>query len=110
MLNNHPIFNSLRKKLGVRYRVYFTNLRELGEWLAARSYTPVAEKYWDSPTYMEWTKGDPGDGKLLKIAKTLFDKSNKLKVMTPEEWNDGNILLGDYPVPESISEKDDIPF
>jgi hypothetical protein len=59
---------------------------------------------------MEWTRGDPGDGKILKITKALFDKNNKLKVITPKEWKEDSILLEDYPFPESTSEPEDIPF
>ena len=88
LLSYHPIFDEIRGKIGVPYRVFFTNKDELVALLKARQYREVDPDEWDEDTsesHEEWFKrGEPGH--LLKVAFEVFDESGKLKVFTPDEW------------------------
>lgn len=108
LLSNHPIFGHLRKLLDVRYRVYFTNVSELGDWVRARSYRAVDPDEWDEPDYIEWLnkKDDPQNWRLLKVSKSLFDDQDRLKPMNPSTWSDKLIALVNLPQ----SDNDEIPF
>lgn len=102
---NHPLFEQLRKKLLVQYRVYFINISEMKAWLGVRSCTNFSE---DDDYYIwVWQKREKEE-KELKISKQLFEENGRLKVLTPGEWNDDYLQLNDtYYVPPK---DEDIPF
>lgn len=88
-LADHPIFASLRKAIGNKYRIFFTDLTELDQWaLGARSLHPVQEDHWDESEFREWFKRDKDKngvefGHLLKIKNNLFDTNGRLKPVSP---------------------------
>ena len=95
---NHPVFAALGKLLSNRYRLYFTNLAELDQWLnSARSYDKVDDEHADLGTH-EWIrehslkKGDK-EFHILNVSKDLFDAEGKLKPMTQASWSDTLLSL-----------------
>lgn len=108
ILSNHPIFNHLRKLLDVKYRVYFTNINELSDWVKARSFRQVEEEGWDDSNFMEWInkKDDPTNWKLLKVKVSLFDEQKRLKPMNPSNWDEKCVSIVN--LPQKFD--DDIPF
>ena len=109
LLNNHPIFNAIQKAIDVPYRVFFTNKNELYALLKARKYSPLDPEEWDEETahtHEEWVRsGNPNH--LLKIANSVFDDNDKLRVFTPDKWEEGWITDYEY---GSSSESEDLPF
>lgn len=111
---NHPIFEQLKQLFKNRYRIYFSNLVELNQWLfAARGLKPVPEGVWDDANYREWVKTNTEEGgnetqTILKIKKSAFDEKDRLISCTADEWNPSwvtqevNVL--------SLDEEDEIPF
>ena len=112
---NHPIFNQLKSILKNKYRIYFSNLIELNEWLsAARSFKPVIEGMWDEANCREWVKSEKNDDgstvqSLLKIKVSVFDDKNRLKPYATDDWNSDWVKFEKRLLP-SESESDDIPF
>ncbi len=94
-LINHPIFSQLRRLLKVKYRVFFVNKNEMGNWLRARSYRPVDNDNWDSPDYEEWILDDQNDDNiyLLKIRECLFETDGQLKIISPTEFDEDMVKL-----------------
>lgn len=117
---NHPVFAQLRKLLGVKYRVFFTNKAEFVTWIRERGYSNVKPTSWDDSEVEEWIRERSTPSKLLKIAwKKVFDGSDNLIIYTPQQWDESWITLNDYwPIPDIPPEEvepvpitdDDIPF
>lgn len=107
LMMNHPAFAQLQRLLSVKYRVFFTNHIELEHWLKARSFRQVAETNWDESNVEEWiNKSEKNNHQLLKLDSGLFAEDGRLRIITPEEWNEHMIQLSDFkPV-----EDEDIPF
>lgn len=110
LLSSHPLLLRLRKLLNVQYRVYFVNRKEMNAWLAARSCEAVPPEEWDNPDYMEWIWKGVEPRKILKVKDDLFEEDGKLRVLTPDEWNDKFASLSDFPTkPEEVT-SEEIPF
>jgi hypothetical protein len=115
LLSSHPAFKRLGALLKVRYRIFFTNREELTLWLKARTYEPVEESAWDDPQFEEWVniRKEERTQYLLKVSRKVFDKNGKLKIYTPQEWDDNWIRLESHPIPSedapAVSDED-IPF
>jgi hypothetical protein len=114
---NHPAFEDLRQKLKNRYRIYFTNLEELDEWLVA------AKSFEEDPfvlddDFREWVRQIPYQGKIetqtLMVNKSIFDENGRLLPMTAGNWKDEWIQVkrSIRKMPENTKTKDDddIPF
>jgi hypothetical protein len=102
LLSNHPVFDQLRKITNTPYRVYFQNFNEMEVWLKARQYLREDDDFFRN-------ENDPfsftDKNQRIKIGREIFDDDLKLKVFTPENWNDEYIII------ETISEfNDNIPF
>lgn len=118
LLANHPAFEQLRSIFRVKYRIYFTNIKELSAWLtSARHYSEVAEENWDTPDFIEWVKfnelKDPTlqEQNLLKINKEIFDTDDSLKTITAAKWQTSWIRLETAKVARTTPSIDgDIPF
>lgn len=112
---NHPIFNQLKNLLKNKYRIYFSNLLELNEWLsAARSLKPVTEEGWDDVDYREWVKNEINDDgtklqRLLKINTAVFDDKNRLKPYTVDDWDIGWVKY-EQSVVTTEADSDALPF
>ena len=107
LLSYHPIFDEIRGKIAVPYRVFFTNKEELIAFLKARQYIKVNRSAWDedtSETHEEWYKGGES-GHLLKIAFEVFDENGKLKVFTPDEWKSEWVIAREIQENEESSDQ-----
>lgn len=113
LTSNHPLFSELRSVLNIKYRVFFTTVSELGDWLAgSRSMRPVNPDEWDSPEYMEWMRWDDLDSerrkrKLLKVWRGLFDAEEKLMPLKDGVVVSDSVMYSEDVFPEI---DDDIPF
>lgn len=110
---NHPIFDQLKQELKNKYRIYFSNVTELNQWLlAAKGYKPVPDGAWDDVEYREWVRTETGDGAevqhLLKIRKSVFDEKDRLVSYTADEWKQAWVRLEQNVLPADDTE--DIPF
>jgi hypothetical protein len=66
------------------------------EYLSARNWQSIPPEEWDDPDYGEWMLRVKDVKYLLKIANVIFDDSEKLRVFTPDEWNDDWISSSRY--------------
>jgi hypothetical protein len=113
LFNNHPIFQALKDAVNNRYRVYFTTLDELGDWIrAARGLKRTEEFLEDRTDFYEWTKIEKTKAgeeiTVLYVKKGLFDEDGRLKAMLPAQWNkDWVDLVMKTP---STDADDNIPF
>jgi len=96
LLANHPAFHELQSKLTIPYRIFFCNITELNELLKARFFKPVPPEAWDSPDSHEWINSKTSPDQLLKISSSIFDEEYKLKIITPDQWNESLIQIMDY--------------
>jgi hypothetical protein len=90
---NHPLFEHLRQTLNNKYRLYFTSLTELQDWLgAARNYLRVQDLDEDYDDYYEWRRTfqlrDKLETRALYIKKSLFTPTGELRPMAPAGWED----------------------
>ena len=110
---NHPLFDALKKPFKNRYRIYFSNLPELNDWLAfSKSMTRVPEPDWNDPKMMEWSrvvsmKGGQKEQQILSVSTELFRPDGTLKAMSPAQWRPEMIAFRANPLKK---EEDDIPF
>jgi len=102
---SHPIFGEIKKLLQVQYRVFFTNLTELTQWLSARGFkediVPVENEFY------EWS--NEKEKRRFLVHEDVFEESGRLRTITPEEWKKGLVQvekISDPPPPEG----DDVPF
>jgi hypothetical protein len=98
IIQNHPLFSVLKRKLNIPYRVFFTNTQEMAQWLkGARQMNPVDEDNWDDKWVREYVhERDRRSGKeewLLKIPNNLFDDFGNLKPMLPGDWDDKRVNM-----------------
>jgi hypothetical protein len=122
IIQNHPLFSVLRTKLYIRYRVFFTNIKEMEEWLrGSRGIKLVGQDQWDDKSIREYLhERDRNPGKelwLIKIPNDLFDDFGNLKPMLPGDWDDKRVTYAkhaDMPPPASAAAgsllDDEIPF
>ncbi|ENP8343843.1 DUF4062 domain-containing protein [Vibrio harveyi] len=90
LLNNHPAFEELRKKISLGHRVFFQNIKELRELLETYGYTDCS--FFDDDD-IDYVKG----GIHLIISEAIFDEQQNLKIFTPENWKDEYISIKDSP-------------
>ncbi|WP_343637803.1 DUF4062 domain-containing protein [Roseateles sp.] len=88
---SHPIFEDLRKKLRNKYRIYFSNVAEMKEWLeAAKSFEE--ELFSMETEYYEFVKEYPVRNRVeiqtLLISRQLFEDDGRLIPRAPGDWND----------------------
>jgi hypothetical protein len=97
------------------YRLYFTNRKEMGQYLSARGWKEVEEPELDDPDHQEGMLSlRPRDEafELIKIHRAIFDGNGRLKIFTGDEWQPSWITLEQRPYAdfEASSADDDIPF
>jgi hypothetical protein len=114
---NHPVFEALYSVLRNRYRIYFTTLTELHDWLAiAKSFRK--DEFEVDPDYYEWTRDlkipNKPEVQTLYVAKKLFGEDGRLLPMLPASWNSDWVKLEKIAKKVSAADKaaadDDIPF
>jgi hypothetical protein len=115
---NHPIFAQLKKLLAVPYRVFFTNRKELNEWLRVRLFEEVDREQWDVPGVWEWMRNSK-DGKfyeLLMIRDKVFTDDGELVIYTAQQWDDEWVSISkrernvEEPTLSRGITDDDVPF
>lgn len=98
---NHPVFNAVKNAIGTNIRLYFTNEEELSTLMNAFRYHldfSNADRF-----YFNWIHQD---GKMIKIAKTIFSDDSKLKPIDVNEWNKNYV----QEIMKSSDLDDDLPF
>ena len=109
LLSNHPIFEDIRGKINVPHRIFFSNKKELTPLLTAWGYKRFEPNDWDSDSYEEWIYDRGETNRVLKISLNVFDENGKLKIFTPDEW-DNDWVISYEPEPPPYGPDDDLPF
>ncbi|MEC5206437.1 hypothetical protein QF022_001393 [Vogesella perlucida] len=91
LLSNHPAFESLRQKTGVKFRIFFQSLSELRALMLHLGYEEgffIIED-WAKEGYYSWQKNSI---EIIHIAESLFDSDDRLKIYSPIEWVENWII------------------
>ncbi|MBI5040812.1 MAG: DUF4062 domain-containing protein, partial [Gammaproteobacteria bacterium] len=107
LLSSHPAFAAIKSAAKIPYRVVFHSLDELNELLTARTFSLDEDPFGRSGEYHDWDNKKAGYG--IRVRSNIFDKDGRLKIITPEEWDEAWIStysLKSQPGPFD----DDIPF
>ncbi|HQQ62677.1 MAG TPA: DUF4062 domain-containing protein [Pseudomonadales bacterium] len=115
---NHPLFVALKDVLKNTYRIYFTSIGELDDWLStAKLYTKVDKELEDYSEYFEWERvlemRHATERRTVYIAKTLFTEKGDLIAMSPANWDNSLVRFDIRPLQKSKDLSvfdDDIPF
>ena len=107
LLANHPAFRQFAKLTDTTYRVFFSNRKELNDWLKARSYKKVSEHECDEGSVVEWMK--KGEDYIV-LKEDIFDEDGKLKPYSDGDWNDEWLEIVPFPSEESEVDEEEIPF
>jgi hypothetical protein len=97
---NHPAFSAIKKALKIPFRVVFVDLRELQALLRARQF--IEDKNPIHSDVYEWDNHEQRD--CLQVNKCIFELDGRLKIFTPQDWDDTWIRVYD---PYG---KEEIPF
>lgn len=114
---NHPLFEALLSALRNRYRIYFTTLTELNDWLSVAK-TFKKDEFEVDPDYYEWFREIKFTTKpeiqTLYVSKKLFAEDGRLLPMLPASWNSDWVKLEKVAKKTAPAAKptddDDIPF
>lgn len=118
---NHPIFSKLRELTKNKYRLYFSNISELDDWLSnARSYEMVKDNDAKDDREYIWMKqvknvsrpsSEQHTYQILSIAKSTFDDKGNLKPILQSDWKTDWIMLQTTDErPSRFPDDDDIPW
>ena len=77
--------------------------------LTAWGYHSVEPAKWDDESHEEWINDRLDPNRLLKIAVNVFDDDGKLRIFTPDEWEDNWVTCEIFPPQQEIGD-DDLPF
>ncbi len=91
------------------HRIFFSNKKELTPLLTAWGYKRFEPNDWDSDSYEEWIYDRGETNRVLKISLNVFDENGKLKIFTPDEW-DNDWVISYEPEPPPYVPDDDLPF
>lgn len=106
LLSTHPAFASIKKVTQIPYRVVFYTFDELNTLLTARLFAFDENPFDEERSYYEWNHAKLGYG--IRVAMSIFDDSGKLKVITPQEWDDS--WIEKVVVQDDAFSDDNIPF
>lgn len=107
LLANHPAFRRFAELTRTPYRVFFSNEKELDDWLDARLYKRIGPDNLDVGSIAEWTNSASNkDVKFITLKETIFDEDGKLKPYSVENWDDEWLEQAIY----SVDESEPIPF
>jgi len=104
LLSSHPAFAAIKKAGKIPYRVVFHSVEELDALLGARSFVKDDMPFDDEVFEWDNVKAEYG----IRVSKTIFDEDGKLKILTPEEWNEE--WVGTYPCSRPKDLDSEIPF
>lgn len=93
LLSSHPAFATIKTAAKIPYRVVFYNFDELNALLGARSFQLDEINPFNEKVY-EWD--NPGIKTGIRVKTNIFDENRKLKVVTPDEWDEEAIMT--YPI------------
>ena len=111
LLSNHPIFKQIKTSLSIPYRVFFTNIEEFRSWIQQRSFTQDDPMPWDDDdSFYRWNNTCQNITTTLKISKSVFEEDGKLKIFTPEEWDETKVNVFKEQQEIESSSGDDAPF
>lgn len=84
IIQNHPLFAILKRRLNMPYRVFFTNTQEMEQWLkGARGIVLIGKDHWDDKSVREYShERDRASGKeqwILRIPDDIFDDFGNLR-------------------------------
>ncbi|MEZ9229477.1 DUF4062 domain-containing protein [Vibrio amylolyticus] len=104
--NNHPIFNDIREKAKVPFRVFFESGEELALLLIGIGFGVVDKKdvNYDQNYFTVYFPDDKT--KILRVSREPFsdeENNSELKTLTPQEWKSDFVKVED-------AYDDDIPF
>jgi hypothetical protein len=103
LLSSHPVFAAVKSAAKIPYRVVFYSFQELNCLLNVRGFV-----FDDNPTGdYEWDNKNMKLG--IRIRKDIFDDNGRLKVITPDQWDENFVTTYDFN-PQTSSSDDDIPF
>jgi Domain of unknown function (DUF4062) len=115
LITDHPLFAALRNVMKNQYRVFFTDLTELDQWLmGAKALKPVTAEAWDNPNMREWFRRDTDKNgsvylTFIKINNELFDTNGRLKPISQINWSDDFVSFSK--IKENTDpDDDDIPW
>jgi hypothetical protein len=107
LLSSHPAFAAIKKAAAIQYRVVFHTLAELDALLSARGYRK--DENLENKKNLEWDH--PKDKKGVRVRASIFDDRGKLRIITPEQWDEKNVTTYNLtPPPPPPSEHADAPF
>ena len=111
LLSNHPIFKQIKTSLSIPYRVFFTNLEEFRSWIQQRSFSQDDPDPWDNDdSFYRWNNTHHNITTTLNISKSVFEEDGKLKIFTPEEWDETKVKVFKEQQEIEFSSGDDVPF
>lgn len=105
LLSSHPAFAAVKKAAAIQYRVVFHSVSELGALLGARGYERDPAT---SDEVIEWDNSKLGKG--IRVASSIFDENEKLRVLTPEEWSKDYVQVYTLQPKKEEDTSDDVPF
>ena len=94
LVSNHPVFYRFQELTETSYRVFFTDERELNQWLRSRGWNPIDEVAYDEGSYREWR--NPRKGQYISLTEAIFDEQGNLKVYKGDKWNNNWLALRDW--------------
>ena len=88
LTENHPVFAQIARITNTPYRVYFKNKTEMAKWLEVRQWSERIGKDWDLDKD-EWIQDEKNSVKVMTLrVDQIFDEEGRLRVMTPDQWDD----------------------
>jgi hypothetical protein len=110
VLANHPAFQSIAKLLGIKFRVFFESLEELGALLEAYSYEEAADPF-EEEEYLMWERlnRQKTEKRVLSLKREMFAEDGKVKPYGSIKWDEKWATLETKPIQAEVTD-DDIPF
>ena len=106
LLSSHPAFDAIKKVAGIQYRVVFHSLSELDALLGARGFS--RDENPPKKGFLDWDNKKEAKG--IRVSSSIFDANGKLRIITPEEWDDKHVTKYVIQPPAQPGEPDDVPF
>lgn len=109
---NHPLVETLKEKLEIKYNFYIEGFDDLNHLLNATGFKNenlYYDKWSIEVEYYYWYKKTKKLNASIKIANEVFDSEARLKYYRKKDWNDSYVVYSDIDpsVEEDISE---LPF
>lgn len=96
LMINHPIINSLKSVLGIKYNFYIEAYADLSALLTSFGYKELSVNHSDSDPSYVWKYDYISGYILIKISRCIFDEGGKLKNIMANNWEDSYIIKNVY--------------